>query len=429
MKYCWYASLVLALSFASARGRTSAAQLTDTFTRWLDHPAIQYTTAEPTDPVARLGHELESGRVVLRSNGPSGYLRSLLDALNIPVESQIAVFVPDSVQARRINHDNPRTLFFTDNVIVGWVRGGFIEIAAQDRQTGVAFYSLDQPLIGFDHARITRRHDCLSCHYSYSTVGVPGVLSRSSGQFSVDHRIGLESRWGGWYVTGALGSNRHRGNTKIDDLYSTSTPTAHTSNLSAFEGQFDWTGYLTPHSDVVALMVFDHQMHMMNLLTRIGWEARVAAFEERTSGAQRILTSGEQTDQRVSMAAAAVEVVDYMLFIEEAPLAGSIRGSTAFATRFEDQGPRDRAGRSLRQFDVTNRLFRYPCSYMIYSDVFSALPDTAKMAIYNRLWVVLSGQDPSPRYARLSSQDRQDIIHILQDTKRDLPVSFLASRR
>ena len=193
-----------ALLVASAGGRTSSTQLTDTFTNWLDHPAINYTSTEPTDPVAQLSRGLENGRVELRPDGPSGYLRSLLDALNVPVESQIAVFVPDSVQARRINHANPRTLFYNDNVIVGWVRGGFIEIAAQDRQQGVAFYALEQG-IGFDRARITRRRDCLSCHFSYSTVGVPGVVARSSGQFAVDHRIGLDNRWGGWYVTGTLG--------------------------------------------------------------------------------------------------------------------------------------------------------------------------------------------------------------------------------
>ena len=170
-------------------------------------------------------------------------------------------------------------------------------------------------------------------------------------------------------------------------------------------------------------MVFDHQMHMMNLLTRIGWEARVAAFEERTTSAQRVVTNGEQTDQRVSMTAAAVEVVDYMLFTEEAPLAGLIRGSTAFATKFEAQGPRDRAGRSLRQFDLTNRLFRYPCSYMIYSEVFSALPEAAKVAIYNRSgW---SCQDRiRVRATRVSSQDRQAIVQILRDTKNDLPLPF-----
>ena len=168
-------------------------------------------------------------------------------------------------------------------------------------------------------------------------------------------------------------------------------------------------------------MVFDHQMHMMNLLTRIGWEARVAAHEERGTNARSVVNgTGDQTGQSVTLAAAAVEVVDYLLFTEEAPLVDVIRGSTGFAARFEAAGPRDRDGRSLRQFDLTTRLFRYPCSYLIYSDVFAALPTAAKAAIYDRMWTVLSGQDASPRYARLSATDRQAIIQILRDTKSDL---------
>jgi hypothetical protein len=417
-----------ALLATSALARASGTQLTDTFTRWLDHPAINYKSTEPTDPVAQLSRKVRDGGVQLKSDGPSGYLRSVLDALNVPVESQIAVFVPDSVQARRINPGNPRTLFFNDNVIVGWVRGGFIEIAAQDRQQGISFYALDQASFGLGGARITRRDDCLSCHYSYATAGVPGVVVRSSGQFAVDHRVGFEARWGGWYVTGRHGSIRHLGNIPVDQLFSGTLPTAPSGNWPSLDGRFDWTGYLTPHSDIVALMVFDHQMHLMNLLTRIGWDARVTAYEQRPANPPSAADSaGDQSERPVSLAVAATEVVDYMLFIEEAPLVDTIHGSSGFAAKFEARGPRDRTGRSLRQFDLTRRLFRYPCSYMIYSDVFTALPAAAKAAIYDRMWAVLSGQDKSARYARLSRQDRQDIIQILRDTKSDLPPSFHAS--
>jgi hypothetical protein len=423
--HAWFA--LAALLATSALVKTSGTQLADTFTRWLDHPAINYKSTEPTDSVARLSRRLQDGSVRLKSDGPSGYLRSVLDALDVPIESQIAVFVPDSVQARRINPGNPRTLFFSDNVVVGWVRGGFIEIAAQDRRQGIAFYAMDQALFGSGGARIARRDDCLSCHYSYSTAGVPGVVVRSSGQFAVDHRVGLEARWGGWYVTGTHGSIRHLGNTHIDQLFS-GVPTATSGNWPSLDGKFDWTGYLTPHSDIVALMVFDHQMHLMNLLTRIGWEARVAAHERRPTNPQSAADSaGDRSERPISLAAAASEVVDYMLFVEEAPLADTVHGSSGFAAKFEARGPRDRTGRSLRQLDLTRRLFRYPCSYMIYSDVFTALPPAAKAAIYDRMWAVLSGQEKSARYARLSRQDRQDIIQILRDTKSDLPPSFQAS--
>src|ERR1035437_4965082 len=88
-------------------------------------------------------------------------------------------------------------------------------------------------------------------------------------------------------------------------------------------------------SDIVALMVFAHQMHMMNLLAH-----------------------PDNID----------ELVDYMLFVDEAPFPGPIRGSSGFAERFAADGPSDHLGRNLRQFELERRLMRYPCSYMIYTD-------------------------------------------------------------
>jgi hypothetical protein len=193
----------IAVSAATGLARVSVEQLSDTFTNWLVHPAIHYTSP-PNDVVAQLNRHIQDGTVRLRFDGPSGYLRSVLEALNVPIESQIAVFVKDSVQRARISLDNPRTLFFNDAVAVGWVRGGFVELAAQDPQQGVIFYALEQTPTG--QPQFQRRDDCLACHYSYATAGVPGMLVRSSGQFEVDHTIPLDKRWGGWYVTGQHGA-------------------------------------------------------------------------------------------------------------------------------------------------------------------------------------------------------------------------------
>ena len=113
-----------------------------------------------------------------------------------------------------------------------------------------------------------------------------------------------------------------------------------------------------------------------------------------------------------------------MLFINEAPIGDTLKGSSGFAERFERQGPHDRAGRSLRQFDLRHRLMRYPCSYLIYSPTFDSLPGSAKHAIYRRLWHVLSGEDRAPQYRRLSLGDRRAIVEILRDTKHDLPSDF-----
>ena len=197
----WHVAL---LSLAFGVGLV-AGQLSDTFTDWLDHPAIQYAARPVSDPVAELNRKLREGTIQLTFDGPSGYLKSVLNALDVPVESQIAVFLKDSVQATRISPGNPRTIFFNDSVAVGWVRGGFIELASQDPQQGVVFYSLSQDLLNRAQAFVTppqfvRHHECTTCHFNYSTMGVPGMLARSVGQFAVDHRTPIEQRWGGWYV-------------------------------------------------------------------------------------------------------------------------------------------------------------------------------------------------------------------------------------
>ena len=126
----------------------------------------------------------------------------------------------------------------------------------------------------------------------------------------------------------------------------------------------------------------------------------------------------------VAIDEAAKEVVDYMLFVDEAPFTDTIRGSTGFAARFAAEGPRDRRGRSLRQLDLERRLLKYPCSYMIYSPQFDALPASARDAIYRRLWQVLSGQEREKPYTRLASTDRRAIVEILRDTKPELPDYF-----
>jgi len=126
----------------------------------------------------------------------------------------------------------------------------------------------------------------------------------------------------------------------------------------------------------------------------------------------------------VSLQDAAKETVDYLLFVDEAPIVGDVRGSVPFADTFAAGGPRDRKGRTLRQLDLQRRLMRYPCSYMIYAPQFDALPREAKEAIYERRWQILSGREENTNYQRLTMDDRRAIIEILRDTKKDLPSYF-----
>jgi hypothetical protein len=180
-------------------------------------------------------------------------------------------------------------------------------------------------------------------------------------------------------------------------------------------GAFDTTSYLSPDSDIVPLLVLNHQTQMMNLLTELGWETRVAA---RTLGSEAKAVAGPRVRELVR------ELADYLLFVDEPPLTSPVRGGTAFARDFQARGPRDSKGRSLRDFDLDRRLLRYPCSYLIYAEAFEALPPAARGAVYERVWSILSGGEQDPVYARLSAADRRAIIDILKDTKKDLPQYF-----
>jgi hypothetical protein len=413
--------IVAALLFALA---PLLLKLNHTRAQPLDRPSMKYFDFPKHpfgDPVSVLNQRIRQGTAELRFEKRAGYLRSVLDALNVPVESQIAVFSKTSLQLQRIEPANPRTIFFNDSAAVAWVRGGFIELASIDPQQGVLFYSLEQRAARTPE--IVPRQDCLRCHISEVILGVPGMIIRSRftaptgmpllilGGYTTDHRSPLEERWGGWYVTGAAGTARHMGNALIiDEDHPEVELVGPPPVLESLEAKFDTGAYLSPYSDVAALMVFNHQMQMTNLLTRMSWEVRAALQNRRDfAGLLRDDTN---------------ELVDYLLFVDEAPLGGRIRGTSGFAEKFAARGPADSKGRSLRQLDLEKRLLRYPCSYMIYSEQFDNLPEQARAAIYRRMWQILSGEEKGAKYSRLSLGTRRAIIEILRETKKGLPEYF-----
>jgi hypothetical protein len=394
------------------------AQRIDVFVASREHPAIAYSTGEVDNRVSRLNRQIQDGGVRLAFDSETGYLKGILDALAVPVESQVTVFSQASLQSKLINPKNPRAVYFNDAVAVGWVRGSAeLEVAVQDPRQGAIFYSLNQA--ASDTPQLVRSTSCLTCHLAWETLGVPGFMvlstepmpddnySYASG-FTSDHRSPVSDRWASWYVTGKLGPVRHAGNRVRPE------PAGRTfrrpPDLASLSTQFDTKGYPTNYSDVVALMTLEHQAHMMNLITRLGWEARVA---------------GAGADASPRVADAVRQLVDYLLFVDEAPLPSAIQGSSGFAENFSALGPSDGKGRSLRQFDLTRRLFRYRCSYMIYSDAFDALPQPARDAVYAQMWRVLSGQERQKPYAALLLADRRAIVEILRETKKDLPPDFL----
>jgi len=415
-----HVKFVSALVVAIAAIVVIDAQFADSFVASRDVPEIAYSKAPVANRVSELAERLSDGRARLTFDERSGYLRSVLDELQVPVESQVATFSKNSFQADLIDRRNPRTLYFSDDVAVGWVRGAdLLEIAAHDPKQGGVFYTLEQKPAA--RPALKREDSCLACHLSWDTLGVPGFFFMSTltvpddphtyaSGFSSDSRKNFDTRWGGWYVTGDIGSLIHMGNVPVSNTDKPARAEART--LKSLSSEFDTRGFPTQTSDVVSLMVLDHQAHMMNLITRTGWEARLAV-----SGDPKQIARVDE---------AAVDLVDYLLFVYEAPLTSPVRGTSGFAEKFAARGPTDGQGRSLRQLDLTRRLLKYPCSYMIYSAAFDAMPARAKDAVYRRLWRVLSGQEHGEPYSHLAAADRRAIVEILRATKKDLPEYFKA---
>jgi hypothetical protein len=410
----------------AAAWSTLHAQGGSAFMGSVDDPAIKYSTAPLNNIVEDANRKLDAGTLRLTFDGRGGFLRSALDALQIPADSQLLVFSRASLQGKLIDEQSPRALYFNDRVALGWVRDApLLEIAVHDETAGVVFYTIEQHQ-GGPAPRFTRAFQCLGCHRAGDTFGVPGFLMFSTTRPTqlqgsgvprhIDHTDPLSRRFGGWFVTGSAGSVSHMGNeaAAVDGRPA--------RELASVDGLFDPDGYSASTSDIVAHLVFTHQARMTNLLTRASWEARVADPTLHSPS-----TRSAESNVRASaiMKGVAGEVVDYLLFVDEAKLTDRIRGTSGFAEHFGKGGPRDRQGRSLYELDLNRRLMKYPCSYLIYSPAFDALPALAKDAIYRRLWQVLSGEEREERYRTgLSRADRQAIVEILRDTKKDLPSYF-----
>jgi hypothetical protein len=311
-------------------------------------------------------------------DGKARDLPQLLEALGINPDTQMLVFSKTSFQAPKIGPRNPRAIYFNDEVAVGWVRGGEgSEVAAVDPKQGVVFYS-------FNDGKFTHREECLHCHYGPATAGVPGMLVGSvypdaAGNPSrdraiiTDHRTAFADRWGGWYVNAAHGEQKDRANAVAMDP-------AEPHVLASLAMKFNPAGYLSPTSDIVALMVFEHQTQFLNLLTRLQW-------------------GGADSDVE--------EMARYMTFRDEAPLVETVEGVSTFTKTFPQRGPRDRQGRSLRDFDLRTRLFRHPLSYMIYSPAFCALSAGMRARVMRRAFELMK------------PEDRAAVQEILRDTKPD----------
>jgi hypothetical protein len=398
-----------------------------------DHGIIAYSKTTPTDSVAQLQHRLDSGEVTLKSDPHLGYLPAILDELKVPVSSQTLVFSKTSFQFNQIVPSRPRALYFNDEVYVGYVQGSqLLEFASVDPKLGAVFYTLDQEETGPPHFK-REIYFCLICHdSSANTGGVPGFMTmtvapdkegnalRSFPASAMSDQTPFSERWGGWYVTGHHGTQRHRGNTIFPPgALLERMDWSKGANLDKVDALIDTSNYLRPTSDIVALIALTHQTRIHDLMTRANYETLKALHDEESANSVAAGSAGRYSPVTVERIRTAVEpLVRAMFFVKEAPLTDSVRGVSGFAAEFEKTGIRDRKGRSLKDLDLNRRFLRYPFSYLIYSPAFDALPVPAKDQFYERVRAILSGAD-TENFSHLSAEDRAAILEILTDTKPD----------
>jgi hypothetical protein len=410
--------------FAGIAATTLGIGVTLAATDLWDMPPIRYSETASNDPISKLAKEIESGKREIRALEPLARLHFILNLLEIPQESQILVYSKTSKQNALIHPGNPRCVFFNENAYVGYVPGGDIEVIAHDPLLGSVYYLIEAG--GGDQAlRISRdTSDCLSCHGTARTESVPGVLVRSVfpdgdgqpllalGTFQIDHSSPIRERWGGYYVTGRS-SLPHLGNRTFKDTAERSFPTE-AVELATVAGKIDVTRYPRSTSDIVALMLLEHQCIVHNQLVsatmnyrRIHWlQKSLDPAADPDAGA-----AGKHADE------SARKIADLLLFENEAELGeNGIEGDPAFQEAFIRRFPRTADGRSLADFQLNDHLFKHRCSYMVYSEVFKSLPPRVMSAVIARLQAILES-DPGPgNHPEIKASERRKIVAILRET-------------
>lgn len=382
-------------------------------------PVIDY--AQPSDDsVTALFAEIEAGGLSIDYQGNRGYLDSLLEAFGISPSSQVLVFSKSALKGRLISPETPRAIYFNDDVYVAFVAGTpELEIAAMDPLLGPVFYVV--PLAPEEDITLTRLESrCLNCHVkNYMEGGGVPMFSFQSTLVDEDGEIYMvrnnevqthistpfNERWGGWYVTGLHGEQTHRGNVMYPGPPNRQRLAMFAEgNLLSAESLFDSSPYPSAYSDIVALLVMQHQIDVQNEITRVNYQVRTQMAEQGELSETELAEKTEPLLQALFMSG-------------EFALTDPVTGVSGFTEHFQSLGPFDGYGRSLRDFDLQSRVFKYPLSYQIYSKAFDALPETVLDYLGRRSLEILSGEDQSAAYAHLSESDRQTIHTIVQETK------------
>lgn len=445
MKYQLKPMRGLAVLLALGAGAAQAdPEMLLTSTRYdVEYPEVAYSAPARENRVYRLQQKLNSGEVKLQWEPKTGYLRSLLRALEIDPDSQVLVFSRTSLQIEHISPAKPRAVYFNDDTYIGYVQDSpLIELTAIDADKGSVFYGFDNRQDyppGFER----EGSRCLTCHDTFSMTGggVPRVMVLSSpvddpsdtrgiaSAQDVDDRTPIGDRWGGWYVTGSTGSRAHfgnlpvrgdRGGEKLRELREKR------HNIPRLQDYIDTSNYLTDQSDVVALTVLEHQTWLQNLITRVDYKIRTVVArdggEAAAGSAPGLIRSWADVSphDQVRLEQMMEPLVKAMFMHDAVRFEDAMQGSSGFAERFMKLGPRDSRGRSLRELDLKTRLFRYPLSFLVYSEQFDSMPQYALDYMHRRIVEVLQGTDTKGIAAKLTDAERQAITEILIDTKPSL---------
>ncbi len=371
-----------------------------------------YWTRPPRDAFSRLA--ANSGGLLLDPAGEKAALLSLLKALQVPVSSQLLVYSATSLQGGLIRPANPRALYFNDEVYVGYVPGGRLEIAAIDPELGPVFHLLRATRDG--RPEVSRTERCMNCHAGRTSRQVPGLVAESvictdTGasldgfrREQVGHTIPLQLRLGGWHVTGAQAQGEHLGN-----LVGIPAPGGYQRVPDPPGSLFDWNNYPTRTSDLLPHLLHEHQLGFHNLVTLAVYRTREA------------LAAGQgslRADDLPMLDDLAQQLVRYLLFSQEAKLPpGGVQPDPAYLKDFLAPRVPSRNGTSLRDLDLRTRLFRHRCSYMIHTPGFAALPREMKDRVLAGLSAALQETDGPAEFSYLPPAEKLAIRTILRETK------------
>lgn len=385
----------------------------------IDQPPHNYRQRAPQDGFTRLKDDFESGRIALDRGSEKAFVLGVLQALGIPASSQMLVFSTTSLQLSLISPANPRALYFNEDVYLGYVPGGRIEVVSLDPELGGIYYIFDIPKDARP-LRIERSERCMNCHAGEDTGYVPGLVIKSvvpgpSGgsltayrQAQTGHGIPFEQRFGGWHVTGRHGITNHWGN-----LTGRFVAGEITTIPNAPGERFNWAKYPVATSDVLPQLLHEHQAGFVNRVVEASYRARTALH---ANGGKLSDAQAKELDGQAEL------ITRYLLFADEAPLpSGGVEGDAAYKADFLRTRRATAEGVALKDFDLRMRLFRHRCSYMIYSPVFAGLPAAMKQRVYRRLGEALSAEKPDKEYAYLPAAEKQAIRRILKATLTDLP--------